>query len=54
LEEYLTKDEITKINRLLDKYNKVLASNSSELICANVLPYEIDTGDSKLVKGALY
>ena len=54
LEEHLTKDEITKINKLLNKYNKVLASNSSELTCANVLPHEIDTGDSKLVKGALY
>ncbi len=39
---------------MLDKYNKVLASNSSELICANVLLYEINTEDSKLVKGVLY
>src|SRR6266498_6115625 len=54
LGEHLTKDEITKINKLLNKYNKVLASNSSELTCANVLPHEIDTGDSKPVKGVLY
>ncbi len=52
--EYLIKNKIIKIKGLLDKYNKVLASNSSELICVNVLPHEIDTGNSKLIKGALY
>jgi len=54
LRKYLTKNEITKIKGLLDKYNKVLASNSSELTYMNVLLYEINTEDSKLIKGVLY
>ena len=35
-------------------YSDVMASNNNDLTCADVKPFEINTGESKPVKGSLY